>query len=719
MGSKVPLSLGVESFRVINRYNGMKFKFDVYLDKIESIIPKFGNKGMNECLQITKDYYAYWEPTTEKNGVEVQVEIKKHNKTAFFEAIESQLMYMPNINFLHRPQGAIRHAPVDIKANIIYKDDDVIISDNKIYDKPHILLGTGDVMINYGFVAFAELEIEPKGGSVGLMMDINDIEVTPSREAPIWSSLTRKAVLTKYEKVTETATKYVNKELTKETDYIGWIRKVTSIMGSIKGGTTDVDSVLSTLASIVDVGDIKNIKFAPDATVTFKNDIDTMFSKSFSLRLIQYDRWAKKVTRDRVNDLYSINRPVYITYNNANRYRDRYIYEENGQFVLITAKEDYDIFARASYITDSAYITNYDNVEIPEDRLSLYLNDGEDDEENDDSDLANVNTKSRAELRKTNKQIVVHTAYRNYNKEWTFSSEDTFISDMFTLNPGSKVMYGTGNDRNTLKSILGLLPDYYTKGISNTTFFSDLESGIKVKDDTDHLEKNIKLKSILVSKENLKYISTSPRFITPFEVIVDNYNSRSGKLRLSNVIKYTITSLLLKNVVNNSEHITDILGRDAFYSLAKSKKLKYLFTDLNELQAIDFIKDSTYPLTSNTSAAPNLITIEFLENLGKLHLIQENMVQISDEDKEILFKDINENLPDYLCDEIDEITEVDALFPNLYNDVMNIVDKLATCWSIVHLFENKYIPYLTKDDPLISDIKLFIKHKINDASLQQ
>jgi hypothetical protein len=46
LGSKVALSLGVTSFRVITKYNGKKFKFDVFLDKVESVIPKYSAKGV-------------------------------------------------------------------------------------------------------------------------------------------------------------------------------------------------------------------------------------------------------------------------------------------------------------------------------------------------------------------------------------------------------------------------------------------------------------------------------------------------------------------------------------------------------------------------------------------------------------------------------------------------------------------------------------------------
>lgn len=158
--------MGVDSFRVITKYNGRKFKFDVFLDKVESIIPKFSAKGQaNEPFILVPEktvlddagepvivpaYIAYCEATTDKNGVEIQVEVKKHNKDLFFQAVEAQLMYMPDIKFMIKTYGSSTFTEKPIAAKILYKDNNVIISESTIFNKPHVLLGTGDALINYG-----------------------------------------------------------------------------------------------------------------------------------------------------------------------------------------------------------------------------------------------------------------------------------------------------------------------------------------------------------------------------------------------------------------------------------------------------------------------------------------------------------------------------------------------------------------------------------------
>ncbi len=707
LGSKVPLSLGVESFRVINRYNGMKFRFDVYLDKIESVIPKFSDGKMNENVQLTQDVYedgelvkagysAFWEPTTEKNGVEVQVQVKKHNKNAFFEGIESQLMYMPGILFLAKEKDGISHTPIDIKAKIEYRDDNVVISKTTVYNKPHILLGTGDVLINYGFLAFNELEIEPKGGAVGLIMDINEIEVTPSREAPVWSSKTREAILKKYSKVTETATKYVSEEIGNETDYLNWMRKATTILSSIRAqsSTQGDTTVLSTLASIIDFAEIKNLKFNPDPSIVLKNDVKEMFGKEFSLRLVRWDRWGDKVERDVVKDLSSLNFPIYITEIGANKYKDRYLYEEFGQFLLIYAKEKHKEFKRADLIMNSTISKDYESITIPEDRLALYMSEKTDEGDDDDADLATVSSKSASELRKENKEIVVHIANSDYNGNWTFSAEDRKISDMFGVQTGTNVMYGTGNDRNTMKSILKILPTYFTKKTSSK-FYKD--------------EDHTKLSAMLVAKDNLKYIASSSRFQSIKEILVDSYDEKTGHLNLSDRMKYVVTAIIIEASIHVTKSDNGFNSYRVLTDGRNGEKLTVLMGDTKEKkEACNFTFDSVTFISNLRNQLTDDPLYVFFSKVGRLNLIESKVIDASEEDKEELLKEINDTLPDFLCNDIGEINSVDALYPSLYKEAVSIMAAIKKGWDIISLYYGKY--YYSDEDlnRVSSQVKIYL-----------
>jgi hypothetical protein len=307
LGSKVALSLNIDSYRVINRYNGKKMSFDVYLDKVDPVTPMFSNGNKNDSINLTDDCVAYFEQTTEKNGLELEIEIKKHNKKQVFEAIESQLMYMPDIKFLHRANGSLSYEEVDISAEVLYRDQNIVISESLVYDKPHILLGTNDALVNYGFIAFNELEIEPKRGAVGLIMDINDIEVTPSREAPIWSAKTREAVLKKYESVAKTAADYINKELATEKDYVQWLVKASQTMSALRSGNND--SVIGRLASIIDVSSLNNVSYPLDRTIEYEKKINMMMGNNLSVRVVSYNKYAKEVNRNNISSLDTLSLP--------------------------------------------------------------------------------------------------------------------------------------------------------------------------------------------------------------------------------------------------------------------------------------------------------------------------------------------------------------------------------------------------------------------------
>jgi hypothetical protein len=49
-------------------------------------------------------------------------------------------------------------------------------------------------MISYGTINFEELEMKKYTGNVSFILNINEVDVTPSRENVIWNTKTREAV---------------------------------------------------------------------------------------------------------------------------------------------------------------------------------------------------------------------------------------------------------------------------------------------------------------------------------------------------------------------------------------------------------------------------------------------------------------------------------------------------------------------------------------------
>lgn len=268
IGAKSPLSLGIDFYTVESNYNGQKYRFNVYAHDVDSIVPKFnlttGKENSHVLFQIVnklgevEDYPVYYEDTEEKNSVSIILSnIKKHNKKAFIDAVKSQLLYFDNIVCTLIEDG--KHTIVDYKADILYEDDLIVLSNNDYYSKPHLLLNR----VNYGYINWEELELEDKGGNIGIKVQPENVEVNPSRESIMWSDKTKTMVLSRFNDVVDIASKLISKELN-ETDFLAWLRTCYNLNSFTGGGNT----VVGRLSKIVDLSDVKPA-FGPDPTIKF------------------------------------------------------------------------------------------------------------------------------------------------------------------------------------------------------------------------------------------------------------------------------------------------------------------------------------------------------------------------------------------------------------------------------------------------------------------
>lgn len=150
LGAKSPLSLGVAFYTVESRYNGKLYRFNVYASKVDSVIPRLNlDTGKENSFILFQEgtefeYPVYYEETTQKNGLTIIVEAKKHHRQQFIDAVKSQMLYFDGIRVSLEEDGGSQQ--VAYKANILYEDDVIVMSDNNYYSKPHILLNG----VNYG-----------------------------------------------------------------------------------------------------------------------------------------------------------------------------------------------------------------------------------------------------------------------------------------------------------------------------------------------------------------------------------------------------------------------------------------------------------------------------------------------------------------------------------------------------------------------------------------
>lgn len=264
LGAKSPLSIGMDFYTVESRYNGRLYRFNIYSHDIQSIIPKFnlrtGEKYQSDIFYAGTDneYEVFWMPTTEPNGVTVTIEAKKHHRQQYIDAVKSQMLYFDNVVCEIHENGHV--STVEHRANVIYEDDMIVMSDNHYFSKPHLLLNK----VNYGYIDWSELELQQLHGNIGIKVQPEDVDVNPSRETVMWTEKTKDTVLQRFKEVVGIATNLIQEKL-KETDFLRWLRVCYTISSQYYA---DESTVVGRLSKIVDLSDIKPT-FTPNPVLKF------------------------------------------------------------------------------------------------------------------------------------------------------------------------------------------------------------------------------------------------------------------------------------------------------------------------------------------------------------------------------------------------------------------------------------------------------------------
>lgn len=483
-GAKVGLSLRNDYYSMITIHNGRKFSFNCYSYKIDSLIGKFNKEGKsNKFITFSDGYKVYYEDTSEKNYTEIIVPTKRIHRDRFRQAIRAQLLYFNNVVFgIHRESGHVDN--IDFLAKVQYNSENIIISDNNQFSRPHIVVVKGNDLdsttgVCYGLVDFKELELEDLSGNVGfkcpirsVYTDENGVEtvlqegvtVTPSRESVVWSDETREFITRQFSKVVDEATALVDKELV-ETDFISWVYKAAEVM------TRSSDSgILSRMAKIIDMGNIKP-KYKPNPKIKF--NIPNKLFWGFSVRAIKnrynYSKSIQEVEREPISHWYEfLNKPVYIQESNTSNIKDKYLLSKGNEFITIRLsdidkliEEDVQLKIKSKekiedkvelrdaiwgYIKSSAVVINYDDVEVPDDFIS-----GAEIEE----EAQKHKNLTPAESRELNAQIVVHSyGYEGYYG-LRYSKQEPKLSDI--KSDPCEVIYGVGDDVGNINLLSSLL----------------------------------------------------------------------------------------------------------------------------------------------------------------------------------------------------------------------------------------------------------------------
>lgn len=353
LGNKSPLSTGVESYRIISHYNGKEFAFDVFSHKVDCVYGKWDSNGFYEFTTVNVEekfindegeedskivpYKAYYKDTTQKNGLRIEIDVKKHNKHQYLEAVKSQLMYFKdNITFKEvRPDGLKIEIP--FKSKIVFENNDVILSDSNYFSRPHFVLKG----VSYGAIDFRELEMDNRFGSIGIKLEMEDIDVNPSRESIIYNTRTREAVINKYNKVSTAVTDMISNSMKSE-DFLEWVRACNAIFysggginskGAVDKATADV---LYRLSGLIDKStlDLKH----PTKNITYFSDINQFMPKGLKIDSIApSDKWnsakrvyTKTISRTAANSSMALNFPIYLQFGNASTKTTKFLFSKHA-----------------------------------------------------------------------------------------------------------------------------------------------------------------------------------------------------------------------------------------------------------------------------------------------------------------------------------------------------------------------------------------------------
>jgi len=299
LGAKSLLATGVDYYTVTSRYNGRMYSFNVYKDHTVPVIGKFNDDGTINNIEIFddngEDVEIFYRTTKEKNGVIVEAEVKKHRKQDYVNGIKNQLGFIENIEFKMADSHNASGYNVNITNEVLFSNGRIIVGDTNYYAVPQILLTPGEnsnIRINYGTISFDELEMKRYSGNVCFVMNINEVDVTPSREHVIWNNRTRDAIKKMFIEAQETVSGFIE-------DKVSGAKTLPQHYALFEGFKSKTSSDgLSELYKIVDVAELDSV-YRGFSLVKAAKQIDTKgLDKSFIFTSTPF----KQYYANRVND---------------------------------------------------------------------------------------------------------------------------------------------------------------------------------------------------------------------------------------------------------------------------------------------------------------------------------------------------------------------------------------------------------------------------------
>lgn len=633
-GSKASLSLRNDYYDVVTAHNGKLFKFRAYAYKVDSLVSKFKNDegDLNNYIEWTDSKgnvsKVYYEDTTQKNFTQLEVPCKTYHRHKIKEAVDSQLLYLSGIQFTYQDEYGNKEDK-KFQANILYNSKNLIISDQKTYSKPHVIIvkdvdqPTG---VCYGFVNFQELEMQdlysyvgfkcpmrqvvrdPETGKETLMQD--GVEISPSRESIIWTDNTRNYLQGIITNAVKEAEDLISSQL-QETNLLIWIKKAVAI----KSGNNS-DWTLSNISKIVDTSEINPI-YSVNTDVKLK-DVTQFWTAFINRQVSKEGKYVKNkghqyfIQRQPLNNWGNFNDTIVLHEGNLYPRKDEFIIQKksnNGKFNSIKKLSDQDLmehlfnqgsfehpkttycksekaFEKVKEVRDYIWDTlkadpnviKYEELEVPED-FSTNIVDADEisvEEQGEKNIYAGM---SPAEIRKLTDKIVIQhpelnrngSSYLNSDSYIKYSKEEVVTKDF--IEDKATVYYALGVEEQSLTSIAAII----------TSQIGDLRGGHNYRTISSKVF-NSDLKIVRVPSNMGKKYLKGHRHISEFFGYKPIYSDKDTTINMNEALIKWNTCRLISKEVHELEFFTNFAQVNPDLQTIYSELENYIlgYTEFNE-----------------------------------------------------------------------------------------------------------------------------------------
>jgi len=212
----------------------------------------------------------------------------------------------------------------------------------------------------------------------------------------------------------------------------------------------------------------------------------------------------------------------------------------------------------------------------------------------------------------------------------------------------------------------------------------------------------VQLTGVLFAQENLRYVQKSTKYISIADFLVKSYDKASGKVVFADLLKFTATNSVIASIFR--EKYEGVENRITY------EQTKLLNVDLHSLS---YFCHNYYNNYDEKPLRDIMTHTGFFKDLVLYSLYKHELVEASDETIESLLKSINNQVPDYLCDLVDEITDVDLLDVETIKKCIKLFDYYVVRKEMIKLFSHNSSYDKAENKLIATQLKEYFKF-VND-----